>query len=253
MIGSLFSGIGGLELGLERAGLGPVAWQVELSDYCRSILARHWPDAERFADVRTVGADQLRLVDVVCGGFPCQDISSAGRRAGIDGEKSGLWSEYARIVETLRPPLVVIENVAALRSRGLGRVLRDLAARGYDAEWDCVPAAAVGAPHLRDRLFVVAYAHGDALRLLAERLESQSAERRHAEPLHDGGARPLADAASERREQQRAAWVHGEGPRRDDIVGCGADAVPDAVQQGLERGGAFLANSRPRSCRPVAS
>jgi DNA (cytosine-5)-methyltransferase 1 len=155
-VGSLFAGIGGFDLGFERAGMH-TAWQVEQDPYCRAVLARHFPDAERFEDVRDVGAHNLAPVDLICGGFPCQDISVAGRGEGIDGARSGLWSEYARIVGELRPRYVVVENVAALLRRGLGRVLGDLAALGYDAEWDCIPASAVGAPHRRDRLWLVAY------------------------------------------------------------------------------------------------
>ncbi len=159
-IGSLFSGIGGLELGLERAGLGPVLWQVEIDPYCRAVLAKHWPDAERFDDVRNVG-DNLPRVDLICGGFPCQDISNSGGRAGIGGERSGLWVEYLRLVRLLQPRFVVVENVAALLVRGIDRVLGDLAESGYDSEWDCISAASVGAHHLRDRLFVVAYPKQD--------------------------------------------------------------------------------------------
>lgn len=166
-IGSLFSGIGGLELGLEQAGMR-TAWQVEMDDYATSVLERHWPDAIRFRDVREVGAHNLPRVDLICGGFPCQDISLAGKGAGLAGERSGLWFEFARIVRELQPRYVVVENVAALLGRGLGRVLGDLAACGYDAEWDCIPAAAVGAHHRRDRLFVVAYSQRDTLRLKPE-------------------------------------------------------------------------------------
>jgi DNA (cytosine-5)-methyltransferase 1 len=156
-IGSLFSGIGGLELGLEWAGHGPTLWQVECDEFCRRVLERHWPGVERFEDVRAVGAD-LAPVDIICGGFPCQDISCAGKGAGIsEGTRSGLWFEFARIIRLVRPRFVVVENVAALLSRGLGVVLGDLAACGYDATWDCIPAAAVGAPHRRDRVFIVAY------------------------------------------------------------------------------------------------
>ena len=162
-IGSLFSGIGGLELGLERAGLGPVKWQVEIDPYCRAVLAKHWPDVERFDDVRTVGRECLAPVDVICGGFPCQDISSAGAKAGIAGARSGLWSEYARIVGETRPRYVVVENVSALVSRGLDRVLGDLADLGFDAVWFPLAAADVGAPHTRERIFVVAYADGDRM------------------------------------------------------------------------------------------
>ena len=156
-IGSLFSGIGGLELGLERAGLGPVKWQVEIDPYCRAVLAKHWPDVERFDDVRTVGRGNLAPVDLICGGFPCQDISLAGGMAGISGSRSGLWSEYARIVGEIRPRYVVVENVAELARSGLDRVLADLASLGFDAVWFPLAAADLGAPHERDRLFVVAH------------------------------------------------------------------------------------------------
>ena len=155
-LGSLFAGIGGIDLGFERAGFKTV-WQVEINPYCRKVLERHFPDAERFEDVRTVGRHNLKPVDVIAGGFPCQDISNAGKRAGIDGERSGLWSEYARIIGELRPRFVLVENVAALLGRGMGRVLGDLAEIGYDAEWEVVSAADVGAPHLRERVWLVAY------------------------------------------------------------------------------------------------
>ena len=156
----LFSGIGGFSLGLERAGMKTVAF-CEIEEYPRRVLAKHWPDVPIYDDVRTLTADTLRrdgvAVDVICGGFPCTDISLAGKGAGIDGEQSGLWKEYARIIGDLRPRFVVVENVAALLARGLGTVLADLAAVGYDAEWDCIPASAVGAPHRRDRIWLVAY------------------------------------------------------------------------------------------------
>jgi len=159
--GSLFAGIGGFEKGFEAAGLR-CAWQVEIDPFCQQILKKHWPHVRRHDDVRTfppTPVDDWR-VDVICGGFPCQDISNAGKRAGIDGERSGLWKEFARIVDLLRPDYVVVENVAALRNRGLSRVLGDLAACGYDACWDCFPAKAFGAPFIRDRLFIVAFRPG---------------------------------------------------------------------------------------------
>ena len=162
-IGSLFSGIGGLELGLEHATGGRVLWQVEKEKFCRDVLARHWPDAVRFDDVCTVGAD-LPAVDILCGGFPCQDVSLAGRRAGFGGERSSLWREYRRIAAILRPRFVVVENVPGLlTSRGghdFAEVLGDLAALGYAARWDVFRASDVGAPHRRERLFVLAYRDG---------------------------------------------------------------------------------------------
>src|SRR6476661_6834913 len=125
--GSLFAGIGGIDLGLERAGMR-CAWQVEIDDYATRVLAKHWPDVTRFRDVRSVGAHNLTPVDLLAGGFPCQDISDAGKRAGIEGARSGLWSEFARLIGELRPRYVLVENVTALLRRGMGTVLGDLAA-----------------------------------------------------------------------------------------------------------------------------
>lgn len=157
-IGSLFSGIGGLELGLERAiPEARVVWQVERDPYARRVLEKHWPAARRYEDVQEVGAHNLQAVDLICGGFPCQDISNAGARAGIDGERSGLWREFARILGEMVPKYVVLENVPALLNRGMGRVLADLAALSYDGTWDCIPASALGAPHRRDRWFFVGW------------------------------------------------------------------------------------------------
>jgi len=204
-VGSLFSGIGGFELGFERAGMR-VSWQVELDPYCRVVLARHFPDAASFGDVREVGAGNLDPVDLVCGGFPCQDLSSAGRGAGINGARSGLWSEFARIVRELRPRYVVVENVPALLTgkgkrweRGpIGRVLGDLAEARYDAEWACLSAREFGAPHLRKRVWIVAYPARDA----------------------EAGA-----AAQPRPERQRAR-AGGERSRAADLADSDAERQP---------------------------
>lgn len=167
-IGSLFSGIGGLDLGLEWAGVGHTVWQVERDPFCRSVLERHWPDAQRFDDVCTVGAHNLEPVDVICGGFPCQDISYAGKGLGLSGERSGLWYEFARIVGEMGPRYVVVENVAALITRGIGDVLGTLSDLGYDAQWRAIRASDVGAPHRRERIFFVAYANGAIIRSATE-------------------------------------------------------------------------------------
>lgn len=156
--GSLFAGIGGMDLGLERSGM-QCSWQVEIDPYARRVLEKHWPGVRRHDDVRTfppTDAEEWQ-VDLIAGGFPCQDISNAGERAGIDGERSGLWREYARIVRVLRPCFVLVENVSALLGRGLGRVLGDLAACGYDAEWEILSACMFGAPHARERVFLIAH------------------------------------------------------------------------------------------------
>ena len=155
--GSLFSGIGGIDLGLERAGM-TCRWQVEIDPFCRKVLAKHWPDVERFEDVKRVGSENLEPVDVIAGGFPCQDVSVAGKKAGIkEGTRSGLWFEFHRIIRELRPRYVFVENVPGLLTDGMGRVLSDLAESGYDAEWEVLSARDVGAPHLRNRVFIIAY------------------------------------------------------------------------------------------------
>jgi DNA (cytosine-5)-methyltransferase 1 len=168
-VGSLFAGIGGLDLGLERAGMRTV-WQVEKDEYARRVLAKHWPDVRRHDDVCTFppgDPDDWRC-DLICGGFPCQDISFAGFGGGLDGERSGLWREYARIVRELRPRYVLVENVAALLVRGLDVVLGALASLGYDAEWECLPASCFGFNHNRDRLFICAYREGSISGVFAE-------------------------------------------------------------------------------------
>lgn len=157
--GSLFSGIGGIDLGLERAGFEPV-WQVEIDDYATKVLEKHWPSIPRSRDVREFGAEH-GAVDLIAGGFPCQDISSAGKRAGISGSRSGLWREMVRTIRMVRPKVVLVENVAALLNRGIGTVLGDLAESGYDSEWDCLSACEFGALHTRERVFVVAHAKGN--------------------------------------------------------------------------------------------
>ena len=158
-IGSLFSGIGGFELGLERAiPNAKTIWQVEKDKYCQSILNKHWPKSILFDDVCSVGAHNLEPVDIICGGGPCQDISKAGKGRGInEGKKSGLYWEMFRIICELRPRIIVMENVSAIINRGLSEVLGSLASIGYDAEWLCITAQQFGAPHIRKRFFLVAY------------------------------------------------------------------------------------------------
>lgn len=157
----LFSGIGGFSLGLEKAGMKTVAF-CEQDKRAWPILERHWPNVAIFDDVRTLDGKALAdhgigAIDVICGGFPCQDLSAAWAGPGLAGERSGLWFEFARIIGEIRPRYVIIENVANLRKRGLGIVPQDLACMGFNADWAVIPAASVGAPHQRDRLWIVAY------------------------------------------------------------------------------------------------
>lgn len=159
-VGSCFSGVGGLELGLEMTGHFQTKWQIEVDPYATKILEKHWPDAQRHSDITTVDPRILAPVDLIAGGFPCQDVSCAGKRAGLEGKRTTLWSELYRLVCGVGPRWVVAENVPGLLSsdhgRFFGNILRDLAAAGYDAEWGVLSAAGVGAPHLRKRVFIIA-------------------------------------------------------------------------------------------------
>lgn len=162
IIGSLFSGIGGLELGLERAGCGETRFQVEMSEFCRSVLARHWPDAQRYADVRHFHGVTGQC-DLLCGGFPCQDLSDAshGAGAGLKGERSGLWSEFMRIINEIKPMWVVVENVSgAAAKRWLPIVRRDFHGGGYSSVPIQLRGIDIGAPLIGARIFVVAAPNG---------------------------------------------------------------------------------------------
>ena len=207
-IGSLFSGIGGLERGLEMLGLGPTLWQAENDERARRILRLRFPNAHLYSDVKEIDKKTKR-VDVLCGGFPCQDISDAGTnhtRRGLTGNRSGLWSEFARIIAELRPPRVLIENVASLAERGLTKILSDLASCGYDAEWDCFTACSLGAPHTRNRLFILAYTD----------IDCQSARREYAQMA---GVRATA----------RALWHRRTPPTRTLGVANGAAGEMDRL------------------------
>ena len=153
--GSLFAGIGGIDLGFERAGM-VCKWQVEIDDYCQKVLAKHWPKVKRYDDVRTWPQPDTEYVDIIAGGFPCQDVSAAGKRFGINGERSRLWFEMLRVVRELRPRIVVVENVPGLLDRGMGNVLGSLAEIGFDARGEVLSSCTFGAAHARERVFIVA-------------------------------------------------------------------------------------------------
>lgn len=231
-VGSLFSGFGGLDLGLEQTGGFQIAWQVEKDDYCEQVLRKHWPHVARFRDVRDCGAHNLSAVDVLAGGLPCQDISISGKRAGLEGVHSGLWSHFARLICELRPRYVIVENVPALRfplkragnrkPAPLSRVLGDLARLRYDAQWELLPASAFGAPHHRWRFFLVAYPNGF-------RSQTLFPQPRLFRAPQTTGARELlalcSGTTTGRQDCQRLLWTHEPG----------VDRVADGVAAWVER------------------
>ncbi len=242
----LFSGIGGFALAGARLGIETVAF-CEIDPFCQAVLGKHWPGVPIYGDIRKLDPTGFRGVDLIAGGFPCQDISAAGKGAGIDGARSGLWKEMLRIIAGVRPHWCLIENVPALRTRGSDRVLSDLETVGY-AAWPLVVGAwAVGAPHRRDRVWIVAHRGGDALReqsgrgsgagWAGEAVAGDSGEgladthrgrreelgQQDRQPEHEGapGREPdgcdgagLADTDNERREEQRGTEPVHEGPGR---------------------------------------
>lgn len=210
---SLFSGVGGLELALELLWHATPVLFCEPEPYQRAVLAWHWPGVAIHDDVRTLDGRRFRGADIVAGGFPCQDISTMGTKAGLEGPKSGLWREFARVIEKVDPSVVVIENVKAIRFRGLDRVLRDLTTLRFDAAWTTVEGREAGLYILRPRVFVLAIARG---------------QRRQGEPpawLHDH--RQPRDHAHRR--NARLAWPR-EQPR-----------PPASPKPGLLRGAAWAA------------
>jgi DNA (cytosine-5)-methyltransferase 1 len=226
--GSLFAGIGGFDLGLERAGM-TCEWQVEIDPYARRILEKHWPDVRRWDDVRTFPPGGNWGVDLICGGFPCQDISIAGPCTGLAGERSGLWSEFARIIRVLRPDHILIENVAAFSFRGLATVLGDLAAVGYDAEWSMLSACAMDAPHVRQRLFIHAYADREHGTKGMERQRQSTWKRKISRPYDPEHRRAWRDAV-------RGADRGGNGiPARMDRLRCLGNAVVPQVAEWIGR------------------
>ena len=236
----LFSGIGGFSLGLERTGGFETVAFCEIEPFPRRVLAKHWPEVPCYDDVRTLTAERLRAdgisVDVICGGFPCQDISVAGAGAGLEGARSGLWSEIKRLVGELRPRIVYVENVAALLGRGLDRVLGDLAELGYDVQWDVIPASALGARHRRRRVWIVAYRHDGQRDGQVNPIRSG----RYAASLI---REALANADSMRELQPQGCE---QGERR--WLGDGSKDVADAI--GLRQSGSWQYRNAGNSAAP---
>lgn len=236
-IGSMFSGYGGLDLAVQAVIPGDVVWHCETDPAAVQVLAHHWPGVSNLGDVTTIDWDSVSPVDILTAGFPCQDISFAGRGAGIEGARSGLWRHVADAVRVLRPRLVVLENVAALVVRGLDRVLTDLAGVGYDVRWTCVRASDVDAPHRRRRWFAVAYP-SDAAGPRWGWDEPQSLG-------HDSGTSPRPGEEESGRRGGDAPHAGGEGrdawrglgrPTGTTLVGNGAPTTADAESHGWRCG-----------------
>ena len=257
-VGSLFSGIGGLDLGLERAGM-TVIWQSEIDPYCCRVLKKWWPNVPNLGDVTQVDWSTVERPDVICGGYPCQPFSLAGARAGEDDARH-LWPYMVGAIRALRPRFAVMENVPGHLSLGFGRVLGDLAESGYDTEWDCIPAAAVGAPHIRDRVYIVAYTDSSELwdnrrcgpseskgRDVSNVSANHGTQRHvaHAEEFAVGAGLCANEQAEQRRGRfgnggsTRNAWAaepsicrvaHGVPSRVDRLTGLGNAVVPQVAE-----------------------
>ncbi|ABQ86141.1 hypothetical protein PBI_TWEETY_72 [Mycobacterium phage Tweety] len=267
-IGSLFSGAGGLDLAVEEVFGGRTVWHCEIDPAASKVLAHRWPSVPNFGSVTDIDWSTVEPVDVLCGGFPCQDLSCAGKRAGLtDGTRSGLWAEYARAVDILRPRWVVIENVRGILSaaanrtvesdeatlgdgsggpviRALGAVLGDLADIGYDAQWVTVAASAVGAPHRRERVFIVAHPAGKPWRIdNGTQLRAGWGAQR---PGPDAGTGTDADAHNAAADGERAdtASQRGAGITRRGPNMCGGDGSVDLLPTPSAASGAGGQTSR---------
>jgi DNA (cytosine-5)-methyltransferase 1 len=252
----LFSGIGGFSLGLERTGGFETVAFCEIEPFPRRVLAKHWPKVPCYDDVRTLTADTLArdgiAVDVICGGFPCQDLSRAGSRAGIQGSRSGLWKQFSRLIGEIRPKFVIVENVPDLLSLGLGTILGDLASLRYDAIWECIPASAVGAAHLRDRFWLIAHPqHPDAYDAgphpeeinLSGKVEFLHEQKRFVGPLGAHVSDAYGQGELQSKGSQRNEWGWPSHSHRWDAepdVGRVAYGIPNGVDRIAALGNAVV-------------
>lgn len=245
--GSLFAGIGGWDLGLERAGW-ECKWQVEIDDYCNKVLEKHWPDVPRYRDVYGVSASSLETVDAICGGFPCQPFSLVGRREGTSDER-WLWPEFARLVGEMGPKYVFVENVPGIYTQGGVEIAADLATFGYGFEWGVIPARATGAPHRRERFFLVAYSGSSGRQQIPESShgyegknagggkEDNYVSSGHGEGYRDGRVPGVMAQIS------KQVWREWEPDPANDVesgVGRVAYGLPDGVDRNRVLGNAMI-------------
>ena len=259
-VGSLFSGIGGIDLGLERTGHFRTIWFSEIDPYANRVLAKHWPNVPNLGNVKEIDFGRIERPDVLVGGYPCQPFSTAGKRQG-EQDPRHLWPECLRALRILRPRYALFENVRGHVSLGFPRVLADLASIGFNAEWQVIPAAAVGAPHKRDRLFIVAYPDDARIGTPASGMERQGAtggEERH-DAQHELGRRSteMADADGGRL-QKRDTQKRGVSVVNSQGNGNGSPEMADAEggygrgkeSHGLQQGGRETSELRKPSSVP---
>lgn len=257
----LFSGIGGFSLGLERTGGFETTAFCEMKPHAQAVLAKNFPGVPCHGDVTTYPFVEGEA-DVITAGFPCQDISFAGDGAGLAGLRSGLYREVVRALRLVRPKFAVLENVAALLSRGLDTVLGDVAAVGYDAEWHCIPASAVGAPHRRDRIWIVANARGDQHEgysaplsgsIAAQLSEAMANSGRHGYGAgdrsgEDSGTPLFSEGEGDQRQRLRVvARGSGEAVADTERVGPQGERIPSIGEQagdGEQQGSSFAGGDR---------
>jgi DNA-cytosine methyltransferase len=233
-VGSLFSGIGGIEYGLEQTGGFRTIWQSEIDPYASAVLHKHWPDVPNLGDITKIDWGGVERPDMLCGGFPCQDISVAGKGKGIkEGTRSGLWFEYARAIRSLRPRLALIENVPMLARRGLNIVLADLAEMGYDAEWFTLSAQEVGAWHKRERLFILAYPISDGYKHKVGRVDEKEEGVANVNREDDSPPRELSGASSIRISSE--GYVPNANNTGNSSPRCKADGERQETHEGRER------------------
>ena len=230
----LFSGIGGFALAAKWAGLQTIQF-VELDPYCQRVLKKNFPDVPIHDDITTLDGTQFKDIFLITGGFPCQDISIAGKGAGLDGERSGLWTELHRIIGEVRPRFALIENVPALTFRGGARVIGDLAEIGYDCEWQIVGADDVGAPHRRKRIWIVAHSDSDRVFSTAQkhfrnRPEENGKERQAQSCNSSQSSTDVAyskSAGCQTWSSNRMGTEHGS--RRNERLPPGASGTPETL------------------------
>ena len=242
-VGSLFSGIGGLDLGLERAGM-EVIWQSEIDPYCNKVLKKHWPEVINHGNIKDIDWGTVKRPDIVCGGYPCQPFSTAGKRKGTDDPRH-LWPWVRDAISALRPKYAILENVRGHLSMGGLQVIGELAEIGYDAEWRVVSAAGLGAPHRRERIIIVAYPNSVGLE--RQRAEQQATGSPRSDENKNGimaytesstsgstkshDLRPRLWQTTELREQNCPTRTDGDWWEVEPSVGRVADGIPDRVDR----------------------